>query len=160
MNQMHQYRLSWVTTYLAAGPAPVSSKDLEAIKRHGIISILNLCMELPDLHRIESEYGFNVYFLPVADECAPDLAPMEEALNWIDHELSLRKRTLIHCRHGIGRTGTLGCAYLMRKGLNMEASIKVLKYSGAHPTNAVQWKLLKRYFKQINNRKANGRQFL
>jgi hypothetical protein len=61
--------------------------------------------------------GFEVYHMPLADEEAPELAELEKALAWLDEAIYLGKKVLIHCRHGIGRTGTVLNAYLLRRGL-------------------------------------------
>jgi hypothetical protein len=62
------------------------------------------------------------------------------------------RKVLVHCRHGIGRTGTFVTAYLIRKGLGLKGGFaKILKASRATPSNYSQWKLVK---KPIN--KASG----
>ena len=86
----------------------------------GIGAILNLCAEFCDLHSIEEKAGFEVWYLPIADEEAPDLQELEKALDWLDECLYLGKKVLVHCRFGIGRTGTVVNAYLLRKGLGHE----------------------------------------
>jgi protein-tyrosine phosphatase len=54
---------------------------------------------------------------------------MDEALEWIDESIYLGKKVLVHCRHGIGRTGTIVSAYLLRKGLSARLVRKKLKLS-------------------------------
>ena len=73
---------------------------------------------------------------------------MEEALEWLDESLYLKKKVLVHCRHGHGRTGTFISAYLLRRGLALKYTEKKLKGTRANPTNYSQWKLLKKYSKQ------------
>ena len=73
------YTLIWITSQLAVGSAPMSYEDLEAIEGEGIDAIVNLCGEFCDLHQIEQESGFEVYYLPIPDECAPDMELMEQA---------------------------------------------------------------------------------
>lgn len=142
------YELTWITKQLAAGYAPMSYEELETIKEAGIDAIINLCGEFSDLHEIEEKAGFEVYYLPTPDECAPDLGEMERALEWLDEAIYLKKKVLVHCRHGHGRTGTLISAYLVRRGLGLKKSEKLLKNTRANPTNYSQWKLLRKYNKQ------------
>jgi protein-tyrosine phosphatase len=87
---MHQ--LHWITEHLATGHAPMSYEDLDSIREQGIDAIVNLCGEFCDLHQIEETSGFEVYYLPVADEHAPDLEAMERALDWLDEAIYLGKR--------------------------------------------------------------------
>jgi len=143
-----KYFLTWITAQLAVGYAPMSYEELDSIKNQGIVAIVNLCGEFCDLHEIEEQSGFEVYFLPIPDECAPDMEQMEEALEWLDEALYLKKKVLIHCRHGHGRTGTFISAYLLRRGLALKYTEKTLKGTRANPTNYSQWKLLKKYSKQ------------
>ena len=142
------YQLTWITSQLAAGYAPMSHAELDAIREQGIDAIVNLCGEFSDLHEIEEKAGFEVYYLPTPDECAPDMEAMEKALEWLDEAIYLKKKILVHCRHGHGRTGTFVSAYLLRRGLGMKRAEKALKNSRANPTNYSQWKLLRKYHKQ------------
>ncbi len=147
------YRLTWITDHLAVGYAPTSYVELDAIKEHGIDAIINLCAEFCDLHEIEKKSGFEVYYLPIPDEQAPDLDEMEKALAWLDEALYLGKKTLIHCCHGIGRTGTFVSSYFLRRGMSLKLSSKTLKHSRATPTNYDQWKLLRQYGKKTGTLK-------
>lgn len=143
------YQLTWITNQLAAGCAPMSYDDLEIIKKEGVDAIVNLCGEFSDLHEIEENAGFEVYFLPVPDECAPDMEEIEKALAWLDEAIYLKKKVLIHCRHGHGRTGTFISAYMLRRGFSLKNTERLLKKNRANPTNYSQWKLLKKYHKQV-----------
>jgi len=142
------YDLTWVTKQIAVGYAPMSYEELDYIKNQGVVAIVNLCEEFSDLHEIEEQSGFEVYYLPTTDECAPDMEKMEDALHWLDEALYLKKKVLIHCRHGQGRTGTFLSAYLLRRGLALKYTEKKLKGTRANPTNYSQWKLLRKYSKQ------------
>jgi protein-tyrosine phosphatase len=142
------YQLTWITEYLAVGYAPMSHIELESIKEQGIDAIVNLCAEFCDLHEIEEKSGFEVYYLPIPDEHAPDMEEMENALAWLDEAIYLGKKILIHCRHGIGRTGTFVTSYLLRRGLGLKVASKKMKYTRATPANYSQWKLLRKYRKK------------
>ncbi len=137
--------VSWVTPNLAVGPAPMSYPHLDRLKQAGISSIINLCAEFPDLPEIERKAGFDVYYLPIEDEEIPELAVMDEALEWMDESIYLGKKVLVHCRHGIGRTGTIVSAYLLRKGLSVRLAQKKLKKLRSKPSSYCQWQLLRKY---------------
>lgn len=143
-----EYQLTWVTPDLAVGYAPMSYAELESIRSQGIDAIVNLCAEFCDLHEIEETKGFEVYYLPIWDETAPDMEELEKGLAWLDEAVYLGKKVLVHCRHGIGRTGTFVTSYLIRKGLGLKLASKKLKYTRATPTNYSQWRLLKKYGKK------------
>jgi protein-tyrosine phosphatase len=143
-----RYKLDWVTDRLAVGQAPMSHEDLESIRRQGINAVLNLCAEFCDLHWLEADAGFDVYFYPIQDEEAPDLPGLEKALDWLDECLFLGKKTLVHCRFGIGRTGTVVNAFLLRKGLGHKLAGKKLKGLKSQPANFDQWWFLRKFGKR------------
>ncbi len=148
------YSVTWLTSQLACGSAPMSYDDLDLIKGQGINAIVNLCGEFCDLHQIEEQSGFEVYYLPIPDESAPDIQLMEKALDWLDEALYLKKKVLIHCRHGIGRTGTFVSAYLLRRGFGLKFTEKKLKNARISPGSFSQWRLLRKYGKQKGQLKA------
>ncbi len=148
------YTFSWITGQLAVGPAPMSYDDLDVVRQEGIVAIVNLCGEFCDLHQIEEQSGFEVCYLPIADDCAPDMQAMEEALQWLDEALYLKKKVLVHCRHGIGRTGTFVSAYLLRRGFGLKLTEKRLKPARVTPSSYSQWRLLRKYGKEKGQLKA------
>ncbi len=145
---MADYPLTWVSDSIAVGYAPMSYAELDSIKAGGIDAIVNLCAEFSDLHELEEASGFEVYYLPIWDEDIPSMEDMEDALSWLDEAVYLGKKILVHCRHGIGRTGTFITSYMIRKGISLKAASKKLKSSKANPSSYGQWKLLKKYGKK------------
>lgn len=145
---MSVYLITWVTKNLGVGAAPMSYEELTSLKEQGIVAIVNLCGEFSDLHAIEKDAGFDVFWLPIADETAPKMEAMEEGLEWLDEAIYLGKKVLVHCHHGIGRTGTFVTAYLLRRGLGMKKAGKLLKSTRANPTNFSQWWLLRKFGKK------------
>ncbi len=147
---MGRYTVTWITDHLGVGHAPMSYEDLDAIRDQGISAIVNLCGEYCDLHEIEEDAGFEVFYLPIPDETAPPVEEMERGLEWLDEALYLGKKVLVHCKLGVGRTGTFVTAYLLRRGFNLKKAGKLLKKAKAraNPTNFSQWKTLRKFGKQ------------
>ncbi|MBA4358284.1 MAG: phosphatase, partial [Desulfovibrio sp.] len=142
-----RHPITWITDHLAVGPAPMSYDALDFLRSQGVQGILNLCAEFTDLHNIETGHGFEVYHLPIEDEEAPDLAEMEKALDWLDEAIYLGKKVFIHCRHGIGRTGTVLNAYILRRGLGHRRAWLRLRTLRSQPANFLQWRMVRRYGK-------------
>ncbi|MEW6117250.1 MAG: dual specificity protein phosphatase family protein [Nitrospirota bacterium] len=145
---MSGYKITWITDNLATGTAPISYDDLEVIREQGIDAIVNLCAEYCDLHDIQRESGFDVLYFPIEDDSAPGLEEMERALDWLDEAIYLGKRVLVHCRLGLGRTGTFITAYLLRRGFGMKTAQRRLKRTRLNPSSFYQWRLLRKYTKQ------------
>ncbi|MEZ0576946.1 dual specificity protein phosphatase family protein [Halodesulfovibrio aestuarii] len=139
------FPVHWVSSRLALGPAPSTKRHFAAIKEQKISCILNLCAEMKDLPGLEEDAGFEVYFLPIEDEEAPELEQLDKALDWLDEQLFLGKHAYIHCRHGIGRTGTVFNAYLLRRGLGHKRAAKMLNKLRAEPANFKQWRTIRKY---------------
>jgi hypothetical protein len=148
MSTSPAYPVYWVTPQLATGPAPMSYDHLECLKSEGIDAIMNLCAEYCDLHSIESHEGFEVYYLPVQDEEAPQLQALEDALSWLDEAIYLGKKVYVHCRHGIGRTGTVISAYLLRRGLGSKLVKEKIKNMRSQPANFNQWWFIRKLGKK------------
>ncbi len=139
------YEISWVTERIAVGGAPLSYEELDRIKAAGIDAILNLCAEYCDLHEIESKQGFEVHYLPIHDEKTPDIEELDRAMAWMDDIISRNKKVMIHCRLGIGRTGTVLYAYLSSRGLKSEMEQTALQNLRCRPGNYCQWRLVQKY---------------
>ena len=70
--------------------------------------------------------GFEYRRMPIADFCVPTDAEMRAILDAIDDALSEGRTIFVHCRGGVGRTGTvLGC-YLRRHGASAEEAFAAL----------------------------------
>jgi protein-tyrosine phosphatase len=146
---LSEYQITWVTSQLGVGHAPLSYADLDAVRKEGVDAIVNLCGEYCDLHEIEKDSGFEVYYLPIHDECAPDMKEMEDAITWVGNRIRRGRKVLVHCRFGVGRTGTFVTAYLLKVGFDMKTASRRLKHTRANPTNSCQWKLLRKYQKKL-----------
>jgi Fe-S-cluster containining protein len=142
------YPLYWVTESLATGPAPMSYDHLDHLKAAGIDAIMNLCAEYSDLHDIESSQGFEVHYLPIEDEETPQLQALDAAMDWLDESIYLGKKVYVHCHYGIGRTGTIISAYLLRRGLGSKLVKQKIKKMRSRPANFYQWWLVRKIGKR------------
>ncbi|HIE24313.1 MAG TPA: hypothetical protein EYP68_08820 [Candidatus Korarchaeota archaeon] len=109
---------------IAGSPMPNGEKELLRWLNAGIKGVVVLIEE----HEISflwssmeqylqelEELGFEVYHSPIRDFEAPSLEQCLRILKWISKRVSEKKAVLIHCRGGIGRTGTIAACYLVYK---------------------------------------------
>lgn len=151
---MDEYPLKWITPDLAVGYAPRSESHLKSIHDAGIQAIVNLCAECYDLHDAQSAAGFDVYYLPIADEAAPGMDALEKVIEWISQRHLSGQSVLVHCRYGIGRTGTVVLAYLIHSGHGFQAARKLLAPTPSWPSNRGQKDLIDQYMARLHGRLA------
>ena len=124
---------------LLAGEYPGSPSRSEATERvqkllhAGVNSFIDLTEEgeLPAYDALLaelSEQHIRYRRLPILDHGLPDSpAHMTRILDLIDSELSAGRCVYVHCRAGIGRTGTTVGCHLIRSGLASEAAMDRLQ---------------------------------
>ena len=88
--------------------------DLEALRRQGIVALVSLT-EAPPTPAVVAEAGMRLLHLPVVDFTPPSLEQIRRAVAFID-EQGKEGAVAVHCRAGIGRTGTMLAAYLVAQG--------------------------------------------
>lgn len=97
------------------------------------------------MHETEEKAGFQVYYLPVPDEQAPSIGELAELLEWMNEQIEERHKILVHCRYGIGRTGTVVMAYLLHAGYDYRQAKKLMASTPSWPTTRAQIDLLDHY---------------
>jgi len=102
-----------------------SRARLAALLEAGFDTFFDLTREdelppyLPDLLAEAHRYGHQVRYrrFPIGDFGLPTRNQMADTLDAIDAALAEGRKVYLHCRGGIGRTGTTVGCYLVRHGL-------------------------------------------
>lgn len=102
--------------------AELLDQDCHALVKEGIGAILTLT-EQPLQPEPLARHGLVSLHLPILDQTAPLPADFTSALDFIEAQHSLSNAVLVHCRFGMGRTGTILAAWLIRRGATAEQAI-------------------------------------
>jgi Protein-tyrosine phosphatase len=138
----------WVTPgKLLGGEYPGGESDEDTVRRlhallaAGVDCFVNLTRpgELPAYSALLPE-GTWYFHLPILDHGLPvDRAYMRQILEALGGALAAGRCIYVHCRMGIGRTGTvLGCQ-LVEQGLSGEAALDELNRAWQQCARAQRW---------------------
>lgn len=117
--------------YPAEPNVDAAQRKLDALLRAGITAFVDLThpSEPHTYHELlrseAADYGLEVDIVRFAipDFEIPDAALMTAILDHIDERLAAGQNVYVHCRGGIGRTGTTVGCFLARHGLPPEARL-------------------------------------
>ena len=111
--------------------------DIEAIAHWGASALVTVMttdelsyLQVGDLGRCVVDHNMAWYQIPIPDLQAPNCKTLEQ---WdyikgkIHTRLNQTEKILIHCRGGLGRSGTLAANLLMDTGFTPEAAIDLVR---------------------------------
>ena len=121
---------SWVIENRLAGSGlPVTEDEFGWLLGQGIRSIVTV-REVPLPSKWIDGKDVQYLHLDVDDYGAPTLEVLDQAVDYIDAQLSQGRPVMVHCAAGKGRTGTVLAAYLVKKeNLTAEQSIQRIRSS-------------------------------
>jgi len=125
---MGVYRFSWVVEGEVAGMAMPDGlpEDWSGLKNRGVGALVNMTDHdwEPEQFR---ESGLAYLQLPVPDFAPPSTAQVEEFLSFCTEQIKPGEGIVVHCRAGMGRTGTMLACYLVNGGMDSDAAIRFVR---------------------------------
>ena len=113
------HNFSWLLPGRLAGFGLVHAPDLQdlsALRGEGVDAIVSLT-EVPLDRTALAAAGLQYLHLPVADMEPPSQAQLHTFVGFVDRQLAAGGAVAVHCRAGLGRTGTMLTAYLIHQGV-------------------------------------------
>lgn len=112
--------------------------DLARLREHHGVDVLVSLMEtheygalgVPDLLERAREHGMRVRHLPIADTNVPTPGQAEDVADLVQEirrALQLGQRVVVHCRGGLGRTGTVVALVVASYGHAPDQAIAIVR---------------------------------
>lgn len=100
--------------------------DLALLRKMGVTLLINLTERgVPESEL--AEFGLRSYSLQIEDRHAPPLLWAKLLLAKMDAFMRDGEVLAVHCLAGLGRTGTVLCAWLIREGLTADEALRRLR---------------------------------
>jgi atypical dual specificity phosphatase len=100
--------------------------DLQALNRVGVTTLLTLTERAPEVEDMK-EFGIGNVWFPIPDMQAPSIEQAVEICQQIDTMMQQQEVVAVHCRAGLGRTGTILAAYLIWEGNDALSALETVR---------------------------------
>ena len=118
--------LSWVTDLVGIS-GTLQPRHIPGLAEMGVRSIIDLREEGRDDPVLLAQHNIRFLHLPSRDRSAPSQQQLVEGARWVLGEVQAQRRTVIHCKEGIGRSVAVVCCSLMMGGYSLAEAVRLVR---------------------------------
>tara|TARA_Y100001949_G_scaffold151232_1_gene136871 strand:+ start:643 stop:1146 length:504 start_codon:yes stop_codon:yes gene_type:complete len=128
-----------------------TQNDVFTIQKLGVKCVIDMRSESIFDQSLFESIGINYFNIPVDNYFAPELDQIDNAIEFINSNISVDNNILIHCKEGVGRSSLIIIAYLITTGLDLFESMEIVQSNrwGAN-LNSIQFQKLKKWYELYN----------
>jgi len=128
-----------------------TQNDVFTIQKLGVKCVIDMRSESIFDQSLFESIGINYFNIPVDNYFAPELDQIDNAIEFINSNISVDNNILIHCKEGVGRSSLIIIAYLITTGLDLFESMGIVQSNrwGANLNN-IQFQKLKKWYELYN----------
>ena len=118
--------LSWVTDLVGVS-GTLQPRHIPGLAEMGVRSIIDLREEGRDDPVLLAQHDIRFLHLPSRDHSSPSQEQLVEGARWVLGEVQAQRKTVIHCKEGIGRSVAVVCCSLMMGGHSMAEAVRLVR---------------------------------
>ncbi len=122
----HGLEVAWLTDDIGIAGAPNESQ-WQRIFESGVAAVLEVRNEDRDDEVMMKAHNVAYMRQEVVDHAAPTQEQLHEMVGWVMARLQERRKVLIHCGQGLGRSALIGCATLVSLGFPLDVAYQLLR---------------------------------
>jgi protein-tyrosine phosphatase len=115
-SSMRALDLDWITDELAVGARFDDEHAPELALVHRVRAVIDLRAEAQDDADLLERHGIAFLSLPTLDMAGVTLPMLRDGVAFARDHLTARRRVLVHCEHGVGRSALLALCIIVASG--------------------------------------------